>query len=184
MPYGRRYLDYAADVAEARDPRFVALWSDRNKVGCYGRRVIVHDAVQAHEQLGSHRTLMHTALSEVDGGRVGVHVRFALRASGLTTVMSQMHWAYIIRCAPTTKPPAPRKPDESLWQVKRLGIPDSNIILMLPDDIPCNPRNPYPGSMRITTFPFARCKQAMGLASRRRGFQQRGQEAVPVRLER
>ncbi|KJH46805.1 LSM domain protein [Dictyocaulus viviparus] len=29
--------------------------------------------------------------------------------------------------------------------VKRLGIPDSNIILMLAEDIPCNPRNPRPG---------------------------------------
>jgi GPI-anchor transamidase subunit K len=27
----------------------------------------------------------------------------------------------------------------------RLGIPDSNIILMLPDDMACNPRNPHPG---------------------------------------
>ena len=25
--------------------------------------------------------------------------------------------------------------------VKRLGIPDSHIVLMLADDIPCNPRN-------------------------------------------
>ena len=29
--------------------------------------------------------------------------------------------------------------------VKRLGIPDSQIILMLADDMPCNPRNPRPG---------------------------------------
>jgi len=29
--------------------------------------------------------------------------------------------------------------------VKRLGIPDSNIILMLADDMSCNPRNSYPG---------------------------------------
>ncbi|KHJ86670.1 LSM domain protein [Oesophagostomum dentatum] len=29
--------------------------------------------------------------------------------------------------------------------VKRLGIPDSNIILMLAEDVPCNPRNPRPG---------------------------------------
>jgi len=29
--------------------------------------------------------------------------------------------------------------------VKRLGIPDSNIILMLADDAACNPRNKYPG---------------------------------------
>ncbi|KAK9808910.1 hypothetical protein WJX72_006219 [[Myrmecia] bisecta] len=28
--------------------------------------------------------------------------------------------------------------------VKRLGIPDSNILLMLADDMACNPRNPYP----------------------------------------
>lgn len=27
--------------------------------------------------------------------------------------------------------------------VKRLGIPDSNIILMLADDMACNPRNPH-----------------------------------------
>lgn len=31
--------------------------------------------------------------------------------------------------------------------VKRLGIPDSNIILMLADDIACNSRNPVPGSV-------------------------------------
>mmetsp|Transcript_26344 Transcript_26344/g.66247 ORF Transcript_26344/g.66247 Transcript_26344/m.66247 type:complete len:313 (+) Transcript_26344:251-1189(+) len=31
--------------------------------------------------------------------------------------------------------------------VKRLGIPDSQIILMLADDVACNPRNVYPGSV-------------------------------------
>lgn len=31
--------------------------------------------------------------------------------------------------------------------VKRLGIPDSNIILMLADDVACNPRNPYPSEV-------------------------------------
>ncbi|KZV99715.1 hypothetical protein EXIGLDRAFT_605368 [Exidia glandulosa HHB12029] len=31
--------------------------------------------------------------------------------------------------------------------VKRLGIPDSNIILMLADDAACNARNPYPGAV-------------------------------------
>lgn len=31
--------------------------------------------------------------------------------------------------------------------VKRLGIPDSNIILMLPDDMACNPRNTFPGTV-------------------------------------
>lgn len=31
----------------------------------------------------------------------------------------------------------------------RLGIPDSNIILMLPDDMACNPRNPHPGQAGI-----------------------------------
>lgn len=31
--------------------------------------------------------------------------------------------------------------------VKRLGIPDSQIILMLSDDIACNPRNLFPGSI-------------------------------------
>jgi phosphatidylinositol glycan class K len=31
--------------------------------------------------------------------------------------------------------------------VKRLGIPDSNIILMLADDASCNERNKFPGSV-------------------------------------
>jgi phosphatidylinositol glycan class K len=31
--------------------------------------------------------------------------------------------------------------------VKRLGIPDSNIILMLADDMACNPRNAFPGTI-------------------------------------
>ncbi|KAI0235915.1 glycosylphosphatidylinositol anchor biosynthesis [Massospora cicadina] len=31
--------------------------------------------------------------------------------------------------------------------VKRLGIPDSNIILMLADDVACNPRNLLPGAV-------------------------------------
>eukprot|EP00899_Mesostigma_viride_P011575 jgi/Mesvir1/20418/Mv12322-RA.2 len=31
--------------------------------------------------------------------------------------------------------------------VKRLGIPDSNIILMLADDMACNPRNRFPGRL-------------------------------------
>lgn len=31
--------------------------------------------------------------------------------------------------------------------VKRMGIPDSNIILMLAEDAACNPRNPYPAEV-------------------------------------
>ena len=31
--------------------------------------------------------------------------------------------------------------------VKRLGIPDSNIILMLADDVACNPRNVFPATV-------------------------------------
>ncbi|CAK9294411.1 unnamed protein product [Gordionus sp. m RMFG-2023] len=31
--------------------------------------------------------------------------------------------------------------------IKRLGIPDSHIILMVADDIACNPRNPKPGTV-------------------------------------
>lgn len=33
--------------------------------------------------------------------------------------------------------------------VKRLGIPDSNIILMLAEDVACNPRNSYPSQVRV-----------------------------------
>ncbi|KAI8977725.1 peptidase C13 family-domain-containing protein [Trametes punicea] len=35
--------------------------------------------------------------------------------------------------------------------VKRLGIPDSNIILMLADDAACNPRNKFPGCVYSST---------------------------------
>lgn len=31
--------------------------------------------------------------------------------------------------------------------VKRLGIPDSNIILMMADEVACNPRNAQPGQI-------------------------------------
>eukprot|EP01062_Namystynia_karyoxenos_P067156 TRINITY_DN61038_c0_g1_i1.p1 TRINITY_DN61038_c0_g1~~TRINITY_DN61038_c0_g1_i1.p1 ORF type:complete len:426 (+),score=107.60 TRINITY_DN61038_c0_g1_i1:72-1280(+) len=31
--------------------------------------------------------------------------------------------------------------------VKKLGIPDSHILLMLGDDVPCNPRNTYPATV-------------------------------------
>lgn len=34
--------------------------------------------------------------------------------------------------------------------VKRLGIPDSQIILMLPDDMACNPRNSFPARSSTT----------------------------------
>jgi phosphatidylinositol glycan class K len=37
--------------------------------------------------------------------------------------------------------------------VKRLGIPDSNIILMLADDVACNPRNPFAGSVYSSSGP-------------------------------
>ncbi|DBA71030.1 TPA: hypothetical protein ACH3X2_011458 [Trebouxia sp. C0005] len=41
--------------------------------------------------------------------------------------------------------------------IKRLGIPDSNILLMLADDIACNPRNPHP------TFVFNNADQQTNL---------------------
>lgn len=31
--------------------------------------------------------------------------------------------------------------------VRRLGIPDSNIVLILADDMPCNARNPFPAGV-------------------------------------
>uniref|UniRef100_A0A1I7WAC3 GPI-anchor transamidase n=1 Tax=Heterorhabditis bacteriophora TaxID=37862 RepID=A0A1I7WAC3_HETBA len=36
--------------------------------------------------------------------------------------------------------------------VKRLGIPDRNIIMMLAEDIPCNSRNPRPGNFHLKTL--------------------------------
>lgn len=31
--------------------------------------------------------------------------------------------------------------------IKRLGVPDSNILLMLADDVSCNARNPFPAQV-------------------------------------
>lgn len=37
----------------------------------------------------------------------------------------------------------------SMYQlIRRLGVPDSHIILMLADDMACNARNPLPGTYR------------------------------------
>ena len=33
------------------------------------------------------------------------------------------------------------------YEVKRLGVPDERIILMLADNVACDSRNPYPGSV-------------------------------------
>uniref|UniRef100_A0AAF5CSP2 ThiF domain-containing protein n=1 Tax=Strongyloides stercoralis TaxID=6248 RepID=A0AAF5CSP2_STRER len=37
-------------------------------------------------------------------------------------------------------------------RIKNLGIPDSNIILMMADNIPCNARNPYAGMFYLKVF--------------------------------
>ena len=42
-----------------------------------------------------------------------------------------------------SNPPPPHR----YRTVKRLGIPDSNIILMLADDAACNNRNKFPGNV-------------------------------------
>jgi hypothetical protein len=43
---------------------------------------------------------------------------------------------------------SPLKPEWTNGRtVKRLGIPDSNIIMMLADDMACNARNSYPGQV-------------------------------------
>ncbi|KAH7698969.1 GPI-anchor transamidase [Aphelenchoides avenae] len=36
--------------------------------------------------------------------------------------------------------------------IKRLGIPDSNIIMMLSDNMPCNARNPDPGTIYASAY--------------------------------
>lgn len=50
--------------------------------------------------------------------------------------------------------------------VKRLGIPDSNIILMLAEDVACNPRNAYPSQVRYSNSNRNR-QQATASSSRR-----------------
>ena len=45
--------------------------------------------------------------------------------------------------------------------VKRLGIPDSNIILMVADDMACNPRNPRPATVFNNEVSF--CKSCFKL---------------------
>jgi len=41
--------------------------------------------------------------------------------------------------------------------VKRLGIPDSNIILMLAEDVACNARNAYPSQVGVSTAETVMC---------------------------
>ena len=45
--------------------------------------------------------------------------------------------------------------------IKKLGIPDSNILLMLADDMPCNPRNSRPAQVLVDEV---RCLSSIALA--------------------
>ena len=56
--------------------------------------------------------------------------------------------------------------------VKRLGIPDSNIILMLADDAACNSRNHFPGCV------FANRGHALDLYSENIEVDYRGYEVT------
>ena len=50
---------------------------------------------------------------------------------------------------------------------RRLGIPDSNIILMLPDDMACNARNPYPGQVSCASWSSPRSSDPCNFMSQR-----------------
>jgi phosphatidylinositol glycan class K len=58
-----------------------------------------------------------------------------------------------VPCTPTNLHPHPRTHTANTLSfyrtVKRLGIPDSNIILMLAEDVACNARNAYPSQVRV-----------------------------------
>jgi phosphatidylinositol glycan class K len=62
--------------------------------------------------------------------------------------------------------------------VKRLGIPDSRIILMLADDMACNPRNAFPGAI------FGNVKHEVDLYGENVEVDYRGYEVTPENLIR
>ena len=62
--------------------------------------------------------------------------------------------------------------------VKRLGIPDSNIILMLADDVSCSPRNSFPASV------FGNANHRANLYGDNIEVDYRGYEVTPENLLR
>ena len=56
--------------------------------------------------------------------------------------------------------------------IKRLGIPDSNIILMLADDVACSPRNSFPATV------YANSGRQMDLYGDAVGVDYRGYEVT------
>lgn len=62
--------------------------------------------------------------------------------------------------------------------VKRLGIPDSRIILMLADDMACNPRNAFPGAI------FGNVNHEVDLYGENVEVDYRGYEVTPENLIR
>ena len=62
--------------------------------------------------------------------------------------------------------------------VKRLGIPDSNIILMLADDVSCSPRNSFPASV------FGNANHLANLYGDNIEVDYRGYEVTPENLLR
>lgn len=81
---------------------------------------------------GTAYPLLQSSVSFLLGfGRIAVSTRSRLRSIGFLVTDSLTLFLAIHRYR----------------TVKRLGIPDSNIILMLADDVACNARNSFPGTV-------------------------------------
>ncbi|TQS34535.1 hypothetical protein Golomagni_05077 [Golovinomyces magnicellulatus] len=79
---------------------------------------------------------------------ISLIVLFVLVASTLTSTEHTSNWAVLVSTSRFWFNYRHLANVLSLYRtVKRLGIPDSQIILMLPDDMACNPRNAFPGTV-------------------------------------
>ncbi|KAJ7451068.1 peptidase C13 family-domain-containing protein [Mycena latifolia] len=76
----------------------------------------------------------------VCASRYWFNYRHMANALGMCVSPPSLSTTFVDRCVNYLMGPRYRT-------VKRLGIPDSNIILMLADDVACNARNKFPGSV-------------------------------------
>jgi phosphatidylinositol glycan class K len=92
---------------------------------------------------------LHTALVLIMEIRIHFHALLMLvGAAALATAQHTNNWAVLVGTSRFWFNYRHQANTLSMYHtVKRLGIPDSNIILMLPDDMACNPRNTFPGTV-------------------------------------
>ncbi|GIL63627.1 hypothetical protein Vafri_17666 [Volvox africanus] len=89
--------------------------------------------------------IVYICLMWIGSGRVGIT---ALTSTERLTSRHESNWAVLVSTSRFWLNYRHIVNTMSIYHVvKRLGIPDSNIILMIPDDMACNARNPLPAQL-------------------------------------